>query len=115
VNGIVDLGNVTYERLGDTTLLSLEGEAIPYQSLGDRLDLPGDYEQARHALVIEHTARTFALGVEAIVGHEEVVVKPLPLALESVPGLSGVTILGAGEVILILDVETLVARQPVVA
>jgi len=39
-----------------------------------------------------------------VLGHEEIVVKPLPPALRGTPGLAGVTILGEGQTVLILDV-----------
>jgi two-component system chemotaxis sensor kinase CheA len=43
------------------------------------------------------------LCVDAVVGCEEVVVKRLPKALRSIPGLGGITILGEGQTVLILD------------
>jgi two-component system chemotaxis sensor kinase CheA len=50
-----------------------------------------------------------ALAVDKLLGQEEVVLKALSRPLDLVPGLSGVTILGTGRPIFILDVPRLLA------
>jgi len=45
-----------------------------------------------------------ALHVDSLVGRREVVVKPLGAPLNTLPGISGATIMADGEVVLILDV-----------
>ncbi len=50
-----------------------------------------------------HDLQRLALKVDEIVGHEEVVVRPLPALLKHHPLLSGATLSGAGEVMLLLD------------
>ncbi len=50
-----------------------------------------------------------ALGVDRLQGQEEVVLKALSRPLDLVPGLAGVTILGNGRPIFILDVPRLLA------
>jgi two-component system chemotaxis sensor kinase CheA len=48
-----------------------------------------------------------ALAVDRLVGQEEAVLKPLSRPLDLLPGLSGVTILGSGRPVFILDVPRL--------
>jgi chemosensory pili system protein ChpA (sensor histidine kinase/response regulator) len=48
-----------------------------------------------------------ALQVEALIGHREIVVKPLGAQLSRVNGVSGATILGDGRVVLILDLAAI--------
>ncbi|WP_017306561.1 hybrid sensor histidine kinase/response regulator [Spirulina subsalsa] len=50
-----------------------------------------------------------AIAVERIIGQQEIVVKPLPAPLPKPHGLLGTTILGDGSVILILDIDELIA------
>jgi two-component system chemotaxis sensor kinase CheA len=50
-----------------------------------------------------------ALAVDRLLGQEEVVLKALSRPLDLVAGLSGVTILGSGRPIFILDVPKLLA------
>ena len=47
--------------------------------------------------------------VDAILRHEEIVVKPLAECLAGLPGLAGASVLGDGRTILILDPNQLIA------
>ena len=47
----------------------------------------------------------FALGIDAVVGYHEVVLKPLGDPLEGLECYAGVTILGDGQPVLILDLS----------
>jgi len=113
-------GPARIERIGDQELLhledGLEGTTLPLQRLGELLHTPGCTPQPRHVLLVRRNGQPFGLRVDDVLGHEEVVVKPLPAALRGTPGLAGVTILGDGQVVLILDVMGLgrsrLSRRP---
>lgn len=64
-------------------------------------------------LVIRHGAARFGLVVDAIVNTEEIVVKPLPRYLKRMQCYSGVSILGNGQVSLILDVAGIVKKAAI--
>jgi len=49
--------------------------------------------------------------VDELLGQEDVVIKPLGSVLEGLPGFSGATITGDGNIALILDARSLVARH----
>ncbi len=49
-----------------------------------------------------------AIEVDRLLGHEETVLKPLSRPLDIIPGLAGVTILGSGRPIFILDCSRLI-------
>ena len=69
----------------------------------------GAMEDGRPYLVMEHDGGKVALAVDRLLGQEEVVLKALSRPLDLVTGLSGVTILGSGRPVFILDVPRLVA------
>ncbi len=56
---------------------------------------------------IREETRPVALHCDEVLHQEEVVVKPLEGILSGIPGLSGTAVLGDGDVVTILDVETL--------
>ncbi len=58
-------------------------------------------------IVVQHSDRVAALCVDGIVGHQEIVVKPLGSFVGAIPGIGGSTILGNGKVALIIDVGSL--------
>lgn len=58
-------------------------------------------------LVIDQSTQLFCLFVDAVLGQQQVVVKGLPKSMNNVPHLAGCTILGNGQVGLILDASSL--------
>ena len=62
-------------------------------------------------LRIREDKRPVALHCDEVLHQEEVVVKPLEGILSGTPGLSGTAVLGDGDVVSILDVETLGGRR----
>ncbi|HEB54037.1 MAG TPA: chemotaxis protein CheA [bacterium] len=58
---------------------------------------------SQHAIVFGHQGNEVALGVDRLVGKEDLVIKPLCAELTGVPGLAGMAIRGDGKVTLILD------------
>ena len=59
-------------------------------------------------LLVRSGKSRMAIHVEATLGNHEIVVKPLAAQLSQLPSVSGATILGDGNVVLILDVQGLV-------
>ena len=69
----------------------------------------GDAPATRPYLVMEGDQGRVALAVDRLLGQEEAVLKTLTRPLDLVPGLVGVTILGTGRPVFILDVPRLLA------
>ena len=84
-------------------------EVIPLWRLGQLLEVP-DYrsEKAAYAIVVRRGQQPMGLMVDSLQRTEEIVVKPLGPLLNQIPILGGATILGSGEVVLILDIPHLV-------
>jgi two-component system chemotaxis sensor kinase CheA len=102
----------------DSQLVSQsEGVLFPYSNsllraytLSDVLGVPGTPRiGVRPYLVVEGNGGQVALAVDRLLGQEEVVLKTLSRPLDLVPGLSGVTILGTGRPVFILDIPRLLA------
>jgi len=104
VERAIELDPARVERIGDRELIHLESGMLPLCRLGELLCIPGCAPQPRYALLVRRNGHTLGLRVDEVLGHEEIVVRPLPPALRGTPGLAGVTILGDGQVVLILDV-----------
>jgi chemosensory pili system protein ChpA (sensor histidine kinase/response regulator) len=60
------------------------------------------------ALLFRTAEASAALQVEAVLGNQEIIVKPLPVQFQLVPGISGATMLADGRVIVVLDLADLV-------
>jgi two-component system chemotaxis sensor kinase CheA len=82
---------------------------VPVHALGRLLGLPGSAGTHRALLLAEAGAGGVVLEVDRLLGQQEVVLKALSRPLDAVSGLSGVTILGSGRPVFILDVPRLLA------
>jgi two-component system, chemotaxis family, sensor kinase CheA len=83
---------------------------VPVHGLATLLGFPEAEARAVQPYVVMEADRgPVALAVDGLVGQEEAVVKPLSRPLDQLPGLSGVTILGSGRPVFILDVPRLLA------
>ncbi len=83
-------------------------EALPLLRLDEVLQVPESGNDSRYMVLVERGNQKAGLLVDSLVGQEEIVIKSLPGFLGQIPGLAGATILGGGEVVLILDVPNLV-------
>ncbi|WP_244982250.1 chemotaxis protein CheA, partial [Corallococcus exercitus] len=94
----------------ETALLPHGNGLLPVHALEVLLGVPAAPKPGfRPFVVMEGDAGTgkVALAVDRLLGQEEVVLKPLSRPLDLLPGLSGVTILGSGRPVFILDVPRL--------
>lgn len=88
-------------------VLRLRGSLLPLLHLSDALELPHrpkDSTRPLHVVVVEAGQLRYGLVVDEMHDSEEIVVKPLGRHLKQCHYIAGATILGDGEVALILDV-----------
>jgi two-component system, chemotaxis family, sensor kinase CheA len=86
-------------------VMTYRDRVIPLVRLQKALDTPVTDEQSSKipVLIIKQGAQLVGLTVDRLIGQQEIVVKPLSAYLRDLPGYSGATILGDGNVSLILD------------
>ncbi|MBI3185408.1 MAG: chemotaxis protein CheA [Myxococcales bacterium] len=110
VIGAVEAEAGTLSRSREAALLPYAGSLLPVHPMADLLGIP-DLPRVgpRPFVVMEAESGRVALAVDRLLGQEEVVLKALSRPLDLVPGLSGVTILGTGRPVFILDVPRLLA------
>ena len=92
-------------RIGRNDTILLRDEVIQIFWLDDMV---GMSESSEILIVIQYLKRKCSIPVDVVEGKQEVVVKPLSALIGKTRGISGVTILGDGDVVPVLDVNTLV-------
>ena len=90
------------ERLGGADVLRLRDDVMPLLHLGERLGVESDQGSAS-AVVIEVGERRTALGVDVLLGREQIVIKEFDIANGTLPIFSGATLLADGTPALVLD------------
>ena len=91
-------------------VINLRGTVIPIIRLGELLDVPnsGQTEDSLTVVVIKKGDRQAGLIVDELIGQMEIVIKSLGKYIQINKLISGATILGDGEVALIIDANAIV-------
>jgi len=102
----VSISDSEIKSIGGMKVIKYRGEIVPLLYLSQLLEV-SDEQLGHEAIIVEIGQKKTALVVEELLGQQEIVVKPLDKYLRRVPYLGGATILGSGEVALILDMHGL--------
>lgn len=124
VSEVVRLESEMLESIQGGEVIHHRDRVMPIIRLGEALDVqvadPGgeradhrNPDQDPYAVIVNVAHRRVALVVDEPIAQEEVVIKSLGDYLKAVPGIAGSTILGDGQVIMVLDVGELIQTQEV--
>ena len=86
----------------------LRDEVLPYVDLARFYNAPTPTERRRSLVVVRDGPVRIGLVVDRLLGEHQTVIKPLAGIFHELKALAGTTILGSGEVALVLDVQALV-------
>lgn len=95
-------------------VIVLRGQTLPLVRLNDMFDIQSredSTEDGQYVVVVGLAERRIGLAVDGLIGEKEVVIKSLSRFCGDVPGISGATILGDGNVALIADVNGIVLKE----
>ncbi|AZG35414.1 MULTISPECIES: chemotaxis protein CheA [Shewanella] len=90
--------------------INLRGEVLPFIRLRRMFNLGGNTPNRENVIVVSYLGSKVGLAVDKLVGEFQTVIKPLGNIFSHIQGISGSTVLGSGEVALILDVPSLVQK-----
>ena len=87
-------------------MITLRGDVFNLVRLYDFFNAPTEVKDIEEGVVIrlESEGRTVCLFVDELIGEQQVVVKSIPKYIKKVKGISGCTLLGNGDISLIVDV-----------
>jgi two-component system chemotaxis sensor kinase CheA len=88
--------------------LNLRGEILPLLRMGPFFELKAAHSVRQNVVVIRFGDSKAGLVVDELLGEFQTVIKPLGSLFRHLKAVSGSTILGSGEVALILDVQALI-------
>jgi two-component system chemotaxis sensor kinase CheA len=96
---------------GQRDCMDLRGDVLPFIRLRSLFSITGELPRRENVVVVDYTGMKIGLVVDNLIGEFQTVIKPLGQLFEHVQGISGSTILGSGEVALIIDVPELVRHH----
>lgn len=108
INSIVEVATLDMQsihQIGSGEAILLRDEVLPIYWLDEMFGKP---ESSDIILVIQYMEKKCGIPLDTVEGQQEVVVKPLSRLIGRSRGVSGITILGDGDVVPVLDVNTMV-------
>ena len=99
------------EESADRDFLNLRGEVLPFVRLREMFEIEGDRPIRENIVVVQYAGQKAGIVVDQLLGEFQTVIKPLSSIFRHLRGIGGSTILGTGEVALILDVQALIHRN----
>lgn len=91
-------------------VFDFRGQLVPLISLNQVYGLPHAEADAYSVVVVRSGEKLAGLIVSELIGQQEIVMKPLGSYLEGIRAISGATILGDGQVALIIDSNALLRK-----
>ena len=115
VNEIINVDVTKTNTVDGQLTMIVRSKAIPLFYLREWLTrTPGHHgiidKTKGHVVVVQIGTKQLGFVVDALIGQEEVVIKPLDELLQGTPGMAGATITSDGGIALILDVPGLLKR-----
>ena len=98
------------QEITQTGYLNLRGKVLPLVHVHRLFGIPRQENTRANIIVVRYGNQEAGLMVDNLLGEFQAVIKPLGKIFEKLSGVSGATILGNGEVALILDIPGLVQK-----
>jgi len=108
INSVIEVASLaadTLHRIGANEAILLRDEVLPVYRLDEMFGAPST---GGIIMVVQYLDRKCGVPLDLVEGQQEVVVKPLNRLIGSSRGVSGVTILGDGDVVPVVDVNTMI-------
>ncbi len=92
--------------------INLRGEILPFVHLSDLFgaNVQMDEKHRDNIVVVQFAGKKAGFVVDELLGEHQTVIKPLGQVFQNLKGISGATILGSGEVAMIIDIPEMVSR-----
>ena len=106
----LELSDAQRQATHECDYINLRGEVLPLINLRATFKIGGEAGRRRNVVVVKYAGKKAGLVVCTLLGEFQTVIKPLNKMFSQVRCISGSTILGSGDVALILDVPTLIEQ-----
>jgi two-component system chemotaxis sensor kinase CheA len=105
---VVECMELDPQQVSGRDYLNLRGEVLPFLRMRELMEVEGELSRRQNIVVVQYAGNKAGLVVDHLMGEFQTVIKPLGQLFQNLRGIAGSTILGTGEVALILDVPSLV-------
>lgn len=103
----LELGAAYKSDMHGNNYINLRGNVLPLLNVSDYFEEKKMETKRESIVVVQYAGRRFGFIVDELYGEFQTVIKPLGRVFSNLRGISGATILGSGNVALILDIPVL--------
>ncbi len=104
VEECIEMNDMINAMSKDRNLIQVRGELVPYIRLRDIFNIPGVATEIEEAVIVNLNNTRLGIVVDHIIGDHQTVIKSLGKLYKDITEISGATIMGNGNVALILDI-----------
>jgi two-component system chemotaxis sensor kinase CheA len=105
----IELSEKDHTDTNNRQYINLRGGVLPFVRLREQFEITDQGGKRENIVVVQYAGQKIGLVVDELMGEFQTVIKPLGSIFKHIKGIGGSTILGSGDVALILDVQSLVA------
>ncbi len=107
----IEIAREQIQSSGRQRVIAFQGKLLPLLSLRKILNYPrGKLSDPLTVVATEVLGRRVGLVVDGLVGQREVFVQRLPAPFDELKGCSGATMLGDGQIVFVLDLQSLLEK-----
>ena len=129
IDAVIKITQNEFHEVGDTLMMDVKGETIRLIYLNDFLfsNNPNNQYSIRRnnlmreqfdVIIINYSNKKIGLIVDNLLRQQEIIVKPIQKPIDYIELFSGITLLGSGDICLIMDVPAIIRTlqsEPVLA
>lgn len=93
---------------GKRRIIEVRGQQIPFIALREHFSVQGEKPRIEQVVVLHNEEERFGFCVDEVVGQYQTVIKRLGRFYEGIVGFSGATIMGDGNVAIVLDPQSII-------
>ncbi len=108
VTECIELPHIVSHTELEADCLNLRGDVLPFLHLDQVFAIEHTPSDRRSIVVVRYGNQKAGLVVDQLIGEFQTVIKPLGKLFQYIHGISGSSILGSGEIALILDIPKLI-------
>lgn len=110
IHECIELNEEEQKEVAVQSYINLRGEVLPFLRLREFFRDNDTEVHRENIVVVQFGNQKAGFVVDELLGEFQTVIKPMGKILQALKGISGATILGSGDVAVILDVPNLVQR-----
>ena len=107
----IELSSHTKEQMHNNSYINLRGSVLPLLNISTYFDIDSSNKSRTNVIVTQYGGQKMGIIVDELLGELQTVIKPMGRLFKNLNYFSGSTILGSGEVALIMDIPVMLSKM----